>query len=101
MHTSSLILLLPSLALNSRIRDPSTFCLPEALKYGARDNCKLILDSFSPLSLLKLNLVIYNKNAKNWPFKMYYCFNNNINLKKQSILGVMHMTCAYTTLIRT
>jgi hypothetical protein len=22
---------------NSRIRDPSTFCLPEALKYGARD----------------------------------------------------------------
>jgi hypothetical protein len=38
MHASSLILLLPSLALNSRIRDPSTLRLPEALKYGARDS---------------------------------------------------------------
>jgi hypothetical protein len=37
MHASSLMLLLPSLALNSRIRDPSTLRLPEALKYGARD----------------------------------------------------------------
>jgi hypothetical protein len=32
------MLLLPSLALNSRIRDPSTLRLLEALKYGARDN---------------------------------------------------------------
>jgi hypothetical protein len=37
MH-ASLMLLLPSLALNSRIRDPSTLRLPEALKYGARDS---------------------------------------------------------------
>jgi len=37
-YASTLILLLPSLALNSRIRDPSTLCLLEALKYSARDN---------------------------------------------------------------
>ena len=40
MHASSLILLLPSLALNSRIRDPFTLLLLEALKYGARDSLK-------------------------------------------------------------
>jgi hypothetical protein len=32
------MLLLFSLALNSRIRDPFTFCLLEALKYSARDS---------------------------------------------------------------
>ena len=37
-YASTLILLLPSLALNSRIRDPSTLCLLNALKYSARDN---------------------------------------------------------------
>ena len=41
MH-ASLMLLLPSLALNSRIRDPSTLRLPEVLKYGARDKLHVI-----------------------------------------------------------
>jgi hypothetical protein len=39
--------LLPSLALNSRIRDPSTFCLPKALKYGARDIIQSLLHNLA------------------------------------------------------
>jgi len=43
MHTSSLILLLPSLALNSRIRDPFTFAFYPGPEASVRDKEALYL----------------------------------------------------------
>ena len=36
---------------NSRIRDPSTFCLPEALKYGARDTYSKLIQMLKYISI--------------------------------------------------
>jgi hypothetical protein len=54
-YISTLILLLPSLALNSRIRDPFTFCFLKALKYSARDNKIVRLSEELIIKLKTLN----------------------------------------------
>jgi hypothetical protein len=56
---------------------------------------KCILDYIGSLSLLNVDLMIYDKCAKeglNWS-SCY--FNNNINIKERSTLAVVHVTTIF------